>query len=92
MKNIDLTGIKGFTYEYAADKKDGFIEVRLDSYAGPVVSKTNFKATGSWGNKAQVKGELEEPLQGRHDLYFFIMKPDKPNEDLATLQTIKFEK
>lgn len=92
MKNIDLTGIAGFTFGYAAAKKDGFIEVRLDSYAGPVVSKTAFKATGSWGTREEVRGQLKEPLTGRHDLYFFIMKPEKPNEDLATLQTIRFEK
>lgn len=91
LKNIDLTGIRGFAFEYAAADKDGFIEVRLDSYAGPVVSKTDFKSTGSWGSRAEVKGELSEPLAGKHDLYFFIMKPEKPNDNLATLQTISFE-
>jgi len=92
LKNVDLTNIKGFNFGYTADKKDGYVEVRLDSYAGPVISRTEFKATGSWGNRAEVKGALAEPLTGRHDLYFFIMKPDKPNDDLATLQTIRFEK
>lgn len=90
LKDIDMTTIKGFTYEYSAGK-NGFIEVRLDSYAGPVVSTTDFKATGSLGDQT-VKGVLEEPLEGRHDMYFFIMKPEKPNNDLATLKTIQFER
>jgi cytochrome c len=87
-----MTGIKGFSYEYAADKKNGYIEVRLDSYAGPIVSKTDFVATGSWGDNGTVLGTLEKPLEGRHDMYFFVMKPEKPNDNLAVLKTIQFEK
>jgi cytochrome c len=92
LKNIDMTGIKGFSYEYAADKKNGYIEVRLDSYAGPIVSKTDFVATGSRGDNGTVRGTLEKPLEGRHDMYFFVMKPEKPNDNLAVLKTIQFEK
>lgn len=92
LKNIDMTGIKGFTFEYSAEKKNGLIEVRLDSYAGPVISKTEFGPTGSWKDNGTLKSVLAEPLAGRHDLYFFIMRPEKPNDKLANLKVIQFEK
>ncbi len=92
LKNIDMTGIKGFSYEYSADQKDGFIEVRMDSYAGPIVSKTDFKATGGRDKNGTVSGTLEKPLEGKHDMYFFVMKPEKPNDNLITLKVIEFNK
>lgn len=92
LKNVDMTGIKGFVYEYAAADKSGYIEVRVDSYAGPIVSKADFVATGSWGNDGKVEATLEAPLEGRHDMYFFVMKPEKPNNDLINLKVIEFRK
>ena len=91
LKNIDLTNIKGFTYEYNAPDKDGEIEVRIGSYAGPIVSKTAFKANGNGKGPKQVKGELALPVAGRHDVYFVVVKRDKPNNDLISLNTIQFE-
>ncbi len=91
LKNVDLTGIRRFTYEYASKDKDGEIEVRLHSQAGPVVSRTAYKATGDWKTKGQVTGELSQPLTGRHDVYFVVVKRDKPNDDIIALSTIGFE-
>ena len=48
LKGIDMTTIKSLTYDYSSLNKDGEIEVRLDSYAGPVVSRAPYKATGDW--------------------------------------------
>lgn len=92
LKNIDLTGIKGFSYLYAADKSDGFVEVRLDSRAGPVVSKTEFGATGNWSDNKTLSATLDKPVTGKHDVYFFVLKKGKPdNSGLISLKEINFE-
>lgn len=92
MKNIDLDGIKGFEYLYSADNKDGFIEVRIDSRAGPVISKTPFEKTGSWSANKTLKGELDKPVSGRHDVYFFVLKREKPdNSGFINLKQISFK-
>lgn len=91
LKNIDLTGIKKFTYEYASKDKAGSIEVRLDSQAGPVIGTTSYKATGDWNKNAMVTGQVAIPTAGKHDVYFFVMKPDVPNKDIINLKSIQFE-
>ncbi len=91
LRNVDLTGIRRFTYEYSSKDKDGEIEVRIDSQGGPVISRTPYRATGDWKNKKQVTGEVTQPLTGKHDVYFVVVKRDKPNEDIITLSTIAFE-
>ncbi|RYF91827.1 MAG: PKD domain-containing protein, partial [Chitinophagaceae bacterium] len=89
LRNIDLDGIKGFSYLYSADDNDGVIEVRLDSRAGPVVSKTDFTATGS--DTKTVTGSLEKPVGGRHDVYFFVLKKGVPdNSGIINLKEINF--
>lgn len=89
LKNIDLDGIKGFSYLYSADDNDGVIEVRLDSRAGPVVSKTDFTATGS--DSKTINGSLDKPVSGRHDVYFFVLKKGVPdNSGIISLREINF--
>lgn len=90
-KDIDLTGIKGFTYEYGSQKKDGEIEVRIDSQAGPVISRTAYKATGDLKNLQHIRGNLNNPVSGKHDVYFFVIKKDKPNDNIILLTEIDFE-
>jgi len=90
LKNIDLTNIKALTYEYSAPDKDGEIELRIGSYAGPVISRTPFKANGGGKGSKQVKGVLTKPVTGKHDLYFIIVRKEKPNNDLASIKTIQF--
>ena len=77
LKDVDMTTIKSLTFDYSAKDKDGFIDVRLDSYAGPVVSRTPFKTTGDWKNNAQATGLFETPVTGKHDVYVVMMKPEK---------------
>lgn len=91
LKNIDLTHIKKFTYEYAASDKDGEIEVRIDSQAGPVVSRTSFKATGSGDKVEKVTGTLDTSISGKHDVYFFAIKRTKPNDNLMKFVSIQFD-
>ncbi|MGC3946893.1 MAG: ThuA domain-containing protein [Chryseolinea sp.] len=91
LKNVDLNHISGFQFEYASKDKAGEIEVRKDSQAGPVISLTNYAATGSWDSLATVSGYLHEPVTGKHDVYFIFKKPQKPNEDIINIKSITFE-
>ncbi len=90
LKDVDMTTIKSLTFNYSSKDKDGFIDVRLDSYAGPIVSRTPFKSTADWKNNAQITGLFETPIMGRHDVYVVVMKPDKPNNSLIQLNSIQF--
>ncbi|MCX6218419.1 ThuA domain-containing protein [Spirosoma sp.] len=90
LKDIDMTTIKSLTYDYSSLNKDGEIEVRLDSYAGPVVSRAPYKATGDWKTTNQVTGLLNKPFTGRHDVYVVVVKWSKPNNDIIQLNSIRF--
>jgi cytochrome c len=91
LKNIDLSGIKGFGYQYSAEESDGYIEVRLDSRAGPVISKTPFEKTGSWSENKTLNADLDKPVAGRHDVYFFVLKKEHPdNAGFINLKRISF--
>ncbi len=89
LKNIDLTNIRQFTYEYASNNKEGEIEVRIDSQAGPIVSTAAFKTTN--GKTEELTGALSKPITGRHDVYFFAVKRTKPNDDLMKFVSIRFD-
>jgi cytochrome c len=91
LKNIDLSHIGSFLFEYASKDKAGEIEVRKDSQAGPVISLTNYTATGSWDSVTTVSGYLHEPVTGRHDIYFIFKKAQKPNDDIINIKSITFE-
>jgi cytochrome c len=90
-KNIDLTGIHQLVYQYSSLDKSGHIELRLDSHAGPVVSKVAYTPTTRWDSTAYVTGVIPKPIEGRHDLYIFTVKPEKPNEDIVKLTSIEFK-
>ncbi|AUD04292.1 ThuA domain-containing protein [Spirosoma pollinicola] len=90
LKDIDMTTIKALTYDYSSLNKDGEIEVRLDSYAGPVVSSVPYKATGDWKTTNQVTGTFNKPFTGRHDVYVIVVKRDKPNNDIIQLNSVQF--
>ncbi|GAB3800999.1 hypothetical protein GCM10028819_27400 [Spirosoma humi] len=90
LKGIDMTTIKSLTYDYSSLNKAGEIEVRLDSYAGPVVSRAPYKATGDWKTTSQVTGTLDKPFTGKHDVYIIVVKRDKPNDSIIQLNSIQF--
>ncbi|MVM30867.1 carbohydrate-binding protein [Spirosoma sp. HMF4905] len=90
LKGIDMTTIKSLTYDYSSLNKDGDIEVRLDSYAGPVVSRAPYKATGDWKTNNQVTGTFDKEFTGKHDVYVVVMKRDKPNDNIIQLNSIQF--
>lgn len=90
LKDVDLTTIQSLTYDYSSLNKDGEIEVRLDSYAGPVVSRTPYKATGDWKTNQTVTGLLDKPITGQHDVYIIVVKRDKPNDKIIQLNSVRF--
>jgi cytochrome c len=91
LKNVDLNHIAGFSFQYASKDKAGQIEVRRDSQAGPVISLTNYAATGAWDSVLTVRSVIPEAVEGRHDLYFIFKKAQKPNEDIINIKSITFE-
>ncbi len=91
LKDIDLTGIRQFTYEYGSADQTGEIEVRIDSQAGPIVSTTTYGPTGSWDKLKTVTGSVAKPVSGRHDVYFFAVKRTKPNDKILKLTSIQFD-
>jgi len=89
LKNIDLTGIRQISFEYASDK-EGFIEVRMDSQAGPVIGKAAVKSTGGFDKPGTTTATFDKPVSGMHNVFFVVVKPEKPNEDIAKINTIEF--
>jgi cytochrome c len=89
LKNVDLTNIHGFDYAYSTDNSNGVIEARLDSRAGPVVSTAPFVPTGD--STKTTTGVLDAPVTGRHDIYFLVMKKDKPYDESIALKEISFK-
>jgi cytochrome c len=90
LKNIDLAGIKSFTYEYASQNRDGEIEVRIDSQAGPIIASGSYLATGAWNEVKTFSSKIATATTGRHDVFFFMIKRQKPNEDIINLKSITF--
>jgi len=92
LRNIDLSGIGQFIFEYASNDQTGHIQVRIDSQAGPVISTAAFMPTSSWDMFKKISGKIEKPVSGRHDIYFIALKPEKPNSEILKLNNIRFEK
>ncbi|MBC2839820.1 ThuA domain-containing protein [Robiginitalea sp. SC105] len=90
MKDVDLTALTGFRFEYAAAGPAGAIEVRIDSQAGPVILKTPFPETGDWDTVESLEVSLDQPISGRHDLYFIAVRPEAPNTDIINLKAVNF--
>lgn len=90
LKNIDLSQIKKISFELSSDK-GGAIEVRKDSYAGPIIATARFDTTAK-GTKAWVAAPLISVVEGRHDLYFVVVKRTKPDGGVVNLNTVRFER
>jgi len=91
LKDIDLSGISKFVYNYASKDKDGEIEVRMDSQIGPVISRTAFSPTGSFDVFKDLESGLLKKINGRHHLYFVMIRREMPDDALIKLNTIRFE-
>jgi cytochrome c len=90
LQNVDLSGISGFLFEYSSEEHPGNIEVRIDSRAGPVVLKQPYTPTGDWDKVDSLQALLDSKIDGRHDIYFIMVKPNEPNEDIINLKAVTF--
>lgn len=88
-KSIDLKFVTSLTYRISSFNRAATIELHLDSPSGEVVNTLNYEPTGDW----EKWGELTTPLKattGIHDLYFVVVKKEKPDTDLLNLDLIQF--
>lgn len=59
-----------FEARVASALQGGWLEVRTDSVAGPLVAQVKVPYTGGWEKWQTVEALVERPLVGKHDLYF----------------------
>jgi cytochrome c len=90
-RDVDLSNIKKFAYQYASKDAAGEIEVRIDSQAGPVISSVEYNETGAWDKPAWLTGDVQKPVAGKHDVYFFAIKHTKPSEGIISIKDIQFQ-
>ena len=94
-ENVDLTDVRRLTYRYTAGTS-AFIELRLDSVAGPLVSTarlipTEESKSGWWGwEKAGTVSAAVKSTSGKHSLYFVFRKDIDYLSDLFHLDLIEF--
>jgi cytochrome c len=92
LKNIDLNTIRQISFELKTGNKEGQIEVRMDSYAGPVIAVADFQAKEKDDKTFTAAAQLKEKLNGRHDLYFIVVKKTKPDDNVVNIASINFER
>ncbi len=86
LKEVDLKGIKKVSFVYTSNST-GVFEVRMDSKGGPVIASVPFGKT-SGNNTQTVDAVISEAITGRHDLYFFISRKEKPYDEHASIKEI----
>ena len=86
LEDVDFSGITGFTFGYDAWGTPGEIEIRIDSYAGPVVGRTPY----TLGSDAKATATLERPVKGMRDVYFIVRQPAPPRTEVMTLKSVSF--
>lgn len=90
MKNIDMTSIRKLSFTYYATQ-EGTIKARLGSQEGPAIATAPIRTTGEWGSAKETTAEITVPTSGRHDVYFVVLKPEKPNKAFAAIHEIYFQ-
>ena len=91
-EQVDLTDIEAITYRYATPYS-GFIEVRLGSQHGPIISHTSlpptaiFKTPNRWEHRRELKVPIEK-AEGKHDLYFVFKKDRHQTQNLFQIDWI----
>ena len=95
---VDLTGLTGVTYRYYSGTPSSFIELRLDSLEGPLVSRakthsTEAKPTDEWYkwkvNFTETFAPVT-PVGGRHRLFVLFKKDREFRTDLLHLDRLDF--
>ncbi|WP_262247473.1 PQQ-dependent sugar dehydrogenase [Parapedobacter soli] len=91
-RNIDLTHVRRVGYRVQASGAGGTIEVRLDSIAGPVVSRLEIPAgnfSGAEEGWKEMMG-LVDDIGDVHDLYFVFVNDEVGDKALFSIDWLKF--
>ena len=86
LEDVDFSGITGFTFGYDAWGTPGEIEIRIDSYAGPVIGRTSY----ALGSDVEAHATLDRPVEGMRDVYFIVRQPEPPHTEVMTLKSVTF--
>ncbi len=96
-EKLDLTGVSAITFTAMAPAQykalGGFVEIRTDSAAGPVIGRTDMirATTDSAAPPMQLRVPLEA-ASGIHDVYFVFRNEEAKGEQLLfVLTTATFE-
>ncbi len=90
--DIDLTGIRSISMEYASENQSGFIEIRKNSIGGPIIGRIPFQPTGSWDKYQWSEAKLEDADAEFQNLYFVVYKEEEPLTGLIKPRSIRFNK
>lgn len=99
-EDVDLTQvgkIKLVTATQADRTVGGEMEVYLDGPQGKLLGKTNFekspKTSGPMGSVIRTdKITLQQPIEGKHDLYLLFVNPQGYDKNLFYFSTLTLEK
>jgi cytochrome c len=91
-KDIDLSNIDKFIFNYSSESRDGEILVRMDSQIGPIIGRVAFFPTGSFDKFKNLEAKLLKKINGKHHLYFVITRAKLPDDRLIKLNTVSFER
>ncbi|WP_187261826.1 PQQ-dependent sugar dehydrogenase [Pontibacter beigongshangensis] len=91
LKDIDLRGVDRIAYQLSALGSEGYIEIRLGSAKGQVISRLEIKPTGNWEVWKTQHAAILDP-GGIHDLYVVFGNTGKQKENLMRLRWIEFQK
>lgn len=73
-EDIDLTDLTTVKYHYFCKGDDAVIEIRLDSIAGPVISRASMiSKPGKDKDWRWQSFPIESPEKGKHDLFFHFI-------------------
>jgi hypothetical protein len=88
-EDIDLTDIEKISYRFASRYSGAFVEIRLDSLNGPVISETLLPGTGKWKIWKEKTVSIE-PVEGVHNLYYYFRMNQDYVSDLIRLDWIQY--
>ncbi|MFT2009021.1 PQQ-dependent sugar dehydrogenase [Pontibacter sp. 13R65] len=89
LKQIDLRTVRQLSLSYAAMEKEGYVEVRVGSLKGKVLSRIELKPTGNWNSWKSSHASINDPT-GKHDLYFVFGSKTQVKDNLLRLRWIEF--
>jgi len=95
-EDIDLSNINKVTYRYTSGAPNAFIEIRLGSPEGELISRVETKPSeevndnwSSWKKFITSSGPVK-PTQGLHDIFVVFRKGKEFRTDLLHLDWIEF--